>query len=484
MKSGECDRKGFIRLRSDAIFIEEAPAEIASTLLALKKALEDESDNHVFETSKAKFNQRQRTALLKEAMDVGIVIVISLNALVIGISADNPGNAGLWEVLELVFFTIYLAECIVKNIWWGVSTYFCGADWTWNLFDFFCLLLSAVELLLKLAAGTTGGSQLNLLKVLRLARLFRLVRIMRFKMFKELKLMAMGLLSGIRALIWAVVLLLVIIYTVSIITKSLLEDEEEFSTVGAGMFTLFRCFTEACETYSGDPIPERIYAKLGGEQQLLFHAAYVLVTMMITVGLFNLIMAVFIDNVTKSQNQRKQKELGETAIETEVNLKMLLARCINEPSEGKSSYMMERFSEEVSNKLNNLTDVAKKRHQLEQRVCADEAFRLLKECNINITREIFQAWLQDPEFVRVLEDADVDISNKFELFNILDVDLGGELSPHELLTGLLSLRGDVSKGDVIYILLRVRDMTHRMEQLQYDIRNLKSGLDPSTARSS
>ena len=25
-----------------------------------------------------------------------------------------------------MFFTIYLAECIVKNIWWGVSTYFCG----------------------------------------------------------------------------------------------------------------------------------------------------------------------------------------------------------------------------------------------------------------------------------------------------------------------------------------------------------------------
>ena len=31
------------------------------------------------------------------------------------------------------------------------------------------------------------------------------------------------------------------------------------------------------------------------------------------------------------------------------------------------------FSEEVTNKLSNLTDVAKKRHQLEQRVCADEA---------------------------------------------------------------------------------------------------------------
>ena len=82
----------------------QAPAEIATTMQALKKALEDESDNHMFETNKAqswnlschrgsmghsfqksfstfptwnsqvlwemweaKFNQRQRTALLKEA---------------------------------------------------------------------------------------------------------------------------------------------------------------------------------------------------------------------------------------------------------------------------------------------------------------------------------------------------------------------------------------------------------------------------------
>ena len=32
----------------------------------------------------------------------------------------------------------------------------------------------------------------------------------------------------------------------------------------AGMFTLFRCFTEACENYEGDPIPEQLYLeKLG-----------------------------------------------------------------------------------------------------------------------------------------------------------------------------------------------------------------------------
>ena len=27
------------------------------------------------------------------------------------------------------------------------------------------------------------------------------------------------------------------------------------------MFTLFRCFTEACETYEGNPIPELLYVQ-------------------------------------------------------------------------------------------------------------------------------------------------------------------------------------------------------------------------------
>ncbi|CAJ1404691.1 unnamed protein product [Effrenium voratum] len=477
----EMDVKLFVLLRAEEeAIIEQAPPDVAATLRIIKRALEDESEHHMFETNKAKFNQRQRTQLLKEAMDIGIVVVIAVNAIVIGISTDHPENTGLWEILEIVFFVIYLAEFLVKNIWWGTPVYFSGPDRNWNWFDFACLIISAVELLVKVFSGEQqrGQSQLNLLKVLRLARLFRLVRIMRFKMFKELKLMAMGLLSGIRALIWAIVLLMVVIYTISIITKSFFGDTHiEFSTVGAGMFTLFRCFTEACETYEGNPIPELLYVQ--SEHRWLFQLGYVLVTMLVTVGLFNLIMAVFIDNVTKSQNQRKQKELGESAIETEVKLKMLLARFINEPAGDKPALaMMDRFSEDVTSKLTNLTDIAKKRHQLEQRVCADEAFKLLKECNINITRGVFQAWLQDAEFVRVLEEADVDISNKFELFNILDVDLGGELSPHELLTGLLSLRGEVSKGDVIYILLRVRDMTHRLDQLQQGLQSLGRGGSP------
>jgi len=281
--------------------------------------------------------------------------------------------------------------------------------------------------------------------------------------------MALGLFSGLQALFWAIVLLMAVVFTMGIIVRELFGIHSqmlpEFQSVDRAMFTLFRCFTGTCETYTGDPIPEILFDQLGYGFPLFI--GYFLLMMLVSVGLFNLIMAVFIDNVTKSQNQRKQKELGESAEMTEIALKMVLAKFINEPRAGDDSKeFMKRISEDAMKKLASLTDQGRSRNQAMQKRLANEAFKVLEECHINITREVFQAWLKDQEFVRVLEEADVDVSNKFELFNILDVDMGGELSVEELLNGLMGLRGDVSKGDVVSILLRVRDILQRVERME------------------
>ena len=189
-------------------------------------------------------------------MDIGIVVVIAVNAIVIGISTDHPENTGLWEILEIaahaacgvggrpktlrvlpgfchhqpqpgvgmkhdklrgsrssrfkaffwrhpiccssmrlacicrggfaskVFFVIYLAEFLVKNIWWGTPVYFSssaaacrlhlgarsivganpqtaqhppvtgGPDRNWNWFDFACLIISAVATWLRVRSLT------------------------------------------------------------------------------------------------------------------------------------------------------------------------------------------------------------------------------------------------------------------------------------------------------------------------------------------
>ena len=49
---------------------------------------------------------------------------------------------------------------------------------------------------------------------------------------------------------------------------------------------------------------------------------------------------------------------------------------------------------------------------------------------------VARLWLQEPDFLHVLESADVDVSNKFDLFDVLDADSWHE--PLRFLDSLLS----------------------------------------------
>merc|ERR1712113_45800 len=93
--------------------------------------------------------------------------------------------------------------------------------------------------------GDSDIQTIMLLKILRLARLGRLVRAIRFKVFSELRDMVLGVLSGVRVLFWAIVLLFFIISVGGLILRKLVGHlEEEFRNVPSSMFTLFRCFTD------------------------------------------------------------------------------------------------------------------------------------------------------------------------------------------------------------------------------------------------
>merc|ERR1719235_286342 len=82
-----------------------------------------------------------------------------------------------------------------------------------------------------------------------------------------------------------------------------------------------------------------------------------------------------------------------------------------------------------------------------------------------VTREVFSEWLRDPEILGLLEEVEVETSTKFELFDALDVDGGGELSVDELVSGLMKLRGPVSKNDIVATRLKTMYMTALLEDI-------------------
>merc|ERR1719420_1553224 len=95
----------------------------------------------------------------------------------------------------------------------------------------------------------------------------------------------------------------------------------------------------------------------------------------------------------------------------------------------------------------------------------DEDLRQMDEEDAVITREGFDAWLEEPAFLNMLEDLDIGTSNKTELFDVLDCDLSGELEVAEVISGLMKLRGPSDKSDAVASLLAIRYVTQRVDAL-------------------
>merc|ERR1712224_1089595 len=148
--------------------------------------------------------------------------------------------------MEFYFYGFFLFEFLLKLklVGWPL---FKGPDRLWNSFDLFCVVTSSVDLIFQYLIFSDGiGLNVMYIKLLRLARLGRLVRLLRFKIFHELKMMVQGVVSGMRVLAWAIVLLLFVVFLLGIVCRNLLSDQPEFSTVDRAMFSLFRCFTDGC----------------------------------------------------------------------------------------------------------------------------------------------------------------------------------------------------------------------------------------------
>merc|ERR1711988_1675431 len=79
----------------------------------------------------------------------------------------------------------------------------------------------------------------------------------------------------------------------------------------------------------------------------------------------------------------------------------------------------------------------------------------------------------------MLEDAHIETSTRADLFDVLDVDMGGELAIGELVDGLMRLRGPITKSDIVAVRLKVSYMTKMVEDLWQKLCN-DDGKDDTT----
>lgn len=407
---------------------------------------------------------------LLTAIEPIVSFMILFNGVLIGVQSDeNLENWSGWIIFEVFFVIFFIGEMLLRIWCTGIREHFFGSDKAWNDFDFLIIVLAVMEL------SVQGNGSSPVLRLVRLTRLSRLLRMFRFQMVRELTLMLKGLLGGFRTLGWAMVLLLSTIYVISLFLTATVgksrdlglvmsDAEDYFATVPRSMFTAFRCFTSDCNDSEGRPIASTM-GKMYGWQ---FTVPYILCVMFVTFGIFNLIIAIYIEatmTAAKHNDMVDKKKQDREALRVARATKKLLKKfCAAQRAFSDPSSLFDS-----NNKIVSL-DTALMEQNLSSSLNDD-----VEDDAMTITKELFLLVVQDKGVQALMDELDIP-ADRGHLFDILDADGSGDLAVTELVQGLLKVRGEARKTDMVACLLAVRAVQEGVAGVHSDLTSLRCDL--------
>lgn len=298
-----------------------------------------------------------------------------------------------------------------------------------------------------------------------------------------------GILSGLRTLFWAMILLLFVIFVLGLLTRSTLGEwcsvhlgraphrfcdqphllkfgSKLFSTLPRACFTAFRCLTEGCSSYDGTPLLVHIYDMSWVGTGIVF--VYVVAYLAVTFGLFNLILGVFVESTMESakHDERKRRRLqGQEHLRVAKKLHRLVVRFCNKGGSAprRSSIVEpELMLSGVKARFLQFVTHAKQEPQ-------EPEVLPIVDMDMAITREMFRQVVSAPEAQELLDELDVNVMDHLSLFDALDADGSGSLDVQELLQGILQLRGTAEKTDAVASVLKLRNLQQSLRVFQVEV---------------
>mmetsp|Transcript_20684 Transcript_20684/g.59062 ORF Transcript_20684/g.59062 Transcript_20684/m.59062 type:complete len:606 (-) Transcript_20684:91-1908(-) len=374
------------------------------------------------------------TASWEYIFDITIGVAIILNCLSIGISTDTA-DWWAWPFIDMSFAVVFTVEILMKFRFVGVRMFFVGQGSLWNMFDLMVVVLAWLEC--GFSFSNTGGSTegLSTLRILRMTRVARILRVCKLSVFADLSMMINGAVGSMRTFFWSQIILAIPLYMVAVLMRDSLGNlqvegagTEYFNTLFQSYFTSFRCLVAGeCSTKEGEPIFVLVTKRFGW----LYAAIYCFMTVLMTFALFNVIVAIFVENtITAAKaNELRQKQFRLT-----------------------DSRMFHRKAMELVDLIYEY-EVPYKEFNWD----APDLEALMEEVMmVQLSRESFDELVQLERFQQVLHAMDINVAEQLDLFDTLDIDGGGTIDMEELITGIYRLRGDARRSDIVGTYLRVQ----------------------------
>jgi len=409
------------------------------------------------------------------------VAVIFLNAVIIWLSLDIHPEWTFWIIVE-VFFVVFFCVEIGLKLWSGRCTrFFFGDDWRWNWLDLIIIVAAVVDLVMTSTHNgdsSVGNVNPSMIRLVRLLRITRLVRLLNMKRLKDLKLMVDGVINGLQTLVWAFILLFGLLYILGVVMRQLmmapdscpdggpLDKElciEMFSTVFRSVFTVFRCFTDGCSTPQGTSLIPMLFEMYG----IGFALAYILVMCFVTFGLFNLIMAVFVERTLENSKLETQKsEVARQRAQQQLarDFRSLVLKICSHNQRAAMALRSENPDLRTNASLGrgrrpSFLNVSPSKQVLVKGRALERTMKT------RISRDEFDFIINQPDMRSMLDDLDIYVPSTAKFFNILDGNGDKTLEICEIAEGLMMLRGPVDKADIICASLMIKALQKDIQEL-------------------
>jgi len=317
----------------------------------------------------------------------------------------------------------------------------------------------------------------------------RLVQIFKTPFFRDLFAIISGLLSGMGTLMGVGGFYVCFIYIVSLVFRAvfgpdpMVEAERKlapedmqwyFETLPRAMLTTFRCSFGDCSTMDGTPILGSMFGPGNGA---VINVAMALFIFFTTVGLMNVISALFLERImTNAQKKTFQEQHERLNNRTLFNRKTQNFLCMlhslqretqrvdtDDASDQTNQEYTTIQERELKSKgwflwpLRRLIGKSKQQHSLtsSQQLVDNQSF----------TREVVDRALDSDAVKQILADLDIDFMDCLTLSDTLDMDNNGIINGTELIQGLSRLRGPARRSDIVTVDLQVRYLQKSMDKL-------------------
>lgn len=309
------------------------------------------------------------------------------------------------------------------------------------------------------------------LRVLRIARVLRLVKLMHSPFLKDLANMLVGLMIGVPALCWVLVLFISVLYTFGLLLRYVLGPaadqnylglcgpadmfdeapvdpncpvhfiygEEFFGSLSSSMFTTFRFMIGDFSTRGGKSLAV-IFSQGYGTS---FNVVYCMGMIGVMFGLFNIITAIFVDSTIAGLKHNDVKRKYAKQYEKHY-------------VQAKLRQLMYRVSEVVAARRGD-AEPRKTRYSTISRHVEDRM--------VELTEDDFIEVMEDPMVKVLLQDLDVEMYNPPGMFDTFDPHGNKIVTLSEMVQVIMKLRGAPQKNDMIASWVAIRALHNKVDDL-------------------